>query len=262
MAPLGQKVIFFDLMGTCCDWLSSMLPLLQSCPPHPSLTPPEIKLRHLAIAWREGFFDEIHRRFEQQQPSEDIDITHRRVLDKLLGARGIDRSVWDDRTRAGLVHQWHVQTPWPDVIPALSRLREDREWFLIVLANGTTRLQLDIAQSSGIPFHMLLSSELLGYTKPDPAIYRKAMGLVRVPPENCYMLASHLYDLEAAKGVGMKTIYVHRSTEDVDTHTVELDGKHSYVDYYFDGRPAAHPVQPVPQNNGFLSAVATLTETN
>ncbi|KAF2677056.1 HAD-like protein [Lentithecium fluviatile CBS 122367] len=123
--------------------------------------------------------------------------------------------VWDEDARSQLVHQWHVQTPWPDVIPALRTLREKQNWFLVVLTNGTTRLQLDIAQSSGIPFHKLLSSELLGLTKPDPAIYRKAMELVRIPPENCYMLASHLYDLEAAKAVGMRTIYVHRTTEDV-----------------------------------------------
>ena len=35
----------------------------------------------------------------------------------------------------------------------------------VVLANGSTRLQLDIAKSSDLPFHILLSSELLGKTK-------------------------------------------------------------------------------------------------
>ncbi len=35
----------------------------------------------------------------------------------------------------------------------------------VVLANGTTRLQLDIAKSSGLPFHALFSSQLLGLTK-------------------------------------------------------------------------------------------------
>lgn len=35
----------------------------------------------------------------------------------------------------------------------------------VVLANGTTRLQLDITKSSGLHFHMLFSSQLLGLTK-------------------------------------------------------------------------------------------------
>lgn len=37
--------------------------------------------------------------------------------------------------------------------------------YSVVLANGTTRLQLDIVKSSGIPFHTLFSSQLLQLTK-------------------------------------------------------------------------------------------------
>ncbi|KAJ4292728.1 hypothetical protein N0V90_009391 [Kalmusia sp. IMI 367209] len=256
MSARKQKVIFFDLMGTCCDWLSSLLPVLQVCPPHISLTPGEPKLRELAVAWREGFFHEIHTRFDRGEPAEDIDITHRRVLDRLLTEKGIDLDTWDDSVRGKLVHQWHVQTPWPDVAPALHQLRRDGRWFLVVLANGTARLQLDIARSSDLPFHTLLSSELLGLTKPDPAIYRKAMELVQLPSEDCIMLASHLYDLEAAKDVGMRTIYVHRATEDVDTDVVDLEGKHNYVDLYFDGR-GDHPSD---QGSGFVKVATHLIE--
>ena len=35
----------------------------------------------------------------------------------------------------------------------------------VVLANGSTRLQIDITKSSSLPFHMLFSSELLRQTK-------------------------------------------------------------------------------------------------
>ncbi|KAF2713925.1 (S)-2-haloacid dehalogenase IVA [Pleomassaria siparia CBS 279.74] len=228
--PPRQRAIFFDLMGTCCDWLSSLLPLLKSCPAHSSIDAKEV-----ALAWRAGFFDEIHKRYTRGDPAEDINITHRRVLDRILDMKGIGEDLWSEDIRERLVQQWHMQMPWSDVIPALTKLREDKDttWLLVVLANGTTRLQLDIAASSAIPFHTLFSSELLGLTKPDPAIYRKAMDLVRLPPLACIMLASHLYDLEAAKGVGMRTIYVHRDTEDVgeviDPLTIVPDGKHSHI---------------------------------
>ena len=69
----------------------------------------------------------------------------------------------------------------------------------IVLANGTARLQIDITKSSGLDFDLLLSSELLGLTKPDPAIYHKAIELLGHKPEECLMVAAHAYDLEAAK---------------------------------------------------------------
>ena len=35
----------------------------------------------------------------------------------------------------------------------------------VVLAGGSTRLQIDIVKSSSLPFHMLFSSELLRQTK-------------------------------------------------------------------------------------------------
>lgn len=71
----------------------------------------------------------------------------------------------------------------------------------IVLANGTARLQVDITKSSKLDFDLLLSSELLGLTKPDPAIYHKAMKLLNRKPEECVMVAAHAYDLKAAKEV-------------------------------------------------------------
>lgn len=71
----------------------------------------------------------------------------------------------------------------------------------IVLANGTARLQVDITKSADLSFDMLLSSELLGLTKPDPAIYHKAMDLLKRKPDECVMVAAHGYDLEAAKKV-------------------------------------------------------------
>ena len=46
-----------------------------------------------------------------------------------------------------------------------ARIRAEEGGGRVVLANGSTRLQLDIAKSSSLPFHALLSSELLGKAK-------------------------------------------------------------------------------------------------
>lgn len=48
---------------------------------------------------------------------------------------------------------------------------------------------------------MLLSSELLGLTKPDPAMYHRALELPRLKPDDCVMVAAHAYDLKAAEKV-------------------------------------------------------------
>ncbi|PVH83898.1 haloacid dehalogenase [Cadophora sp. DSE1049] len=217
-------------MGTCCDWHSSILPALQAGPSTPLL--PSSEFPKLATDWRAGFFKEIHARFEAGLPAEDIDVTHRRVLDRLLEEKGIDEAAWEEDMRRELVDRWHVQIGWPDALPGLMKLRV-KYFMYSVLANGTTRLQLDIAKSSGLPFHALFSSQLVGLTKPDPEIYRKVMELMKVEPDECLMVAAHAYDLRAAKKAGMHTTYIQRTTEDLDEDMVAV---RSEVDMFIDGK--------------------------
>lgn len=115
----APKAILFDLIGTCTDWHSSIVPLLTSSPPIPFIPQPEIsklsspedQLSQFALSWREGFFAEIHARFEAGEELEDIDLTHRRFLDRLLEGRGIGLGEygWDEKVRQRLVEGWHAQ---------------------------------------------------------------------------------------------------------------------------------------------------------
>jgi hypothetical protein len=178
------------------DWYSSLLPALASSPDLHLL--PSLELSQLALGWRAGFFNEIHSRFQAGKDAEDIDVTHRRVLDRLLHEKGIDLKTWNEEVRQKLVDQWHKQIG--ESITAVGLQFADFQCFnkvglmlfqgsqdcaknsscktsinpkqvscssktSVVLANGTTRLQLDIVKSSSLPFHMLFSSELLGLTK-------------------------------------------------------------------------------------------------
>ncbi|KAL2038820.1 hypothetical protein N7G274_008578 [Stereocaulon virgatum] len=226
--PSNPKALVFDLIGTCCDWYSSVLLALQAAPPIPAL--PADSLPHLASDWRVGFFKEIDTRRQAGQPLEDIDVTHRRVLNWLLLERGVTPSQWNDSVRNQLVMAWHRQKGWPDVADALERLKQKH--FVVVLANGSTRLQLDIIKSSGLSFHTLFSSQLLGKTKPDAGIYRKALESIQVSPSEAIMIAAHAYDLRAARKVGLSTVYIQRSTEDLTENmtTVRKD-----VDFFIDG---------------------------
>ncbi|EJD45492.1 haloacid dehalogenase [Auricularia subglabra TFB-10046 SS5] len=210
-------------MGTCADWSTSIQGALASSP----AVPGSLSHADLAAAWRAGFFEEIHARFAAGEPQEDIDLTHRRVLDRLLVAHGLD---WSDAERRRLVRAWHQQAAWPDAVVGLTRL--GKRFDVVVLANGTTRLQLDIVRSAGLPFHALFSSQLLGLTKPDRRIYERALELLGVQPAEAVMVAAHAYDLRAAKEVGMRTAYIHRSTEDPHEDIGALRGE---FDYFVDG---------------------------
>lgn len=142
------KAIIFDLMGTCCDWHSSLLPALQASPSLPLL--PASELSKFATDWRAGFFEEIHARFQAGEPAEDIDVTHRRVLDQLLDAKGVDETMWDEDVRRKLVDQWHFQRG-----PALY-------WFLRVVADADKdgRMHYQVFPNSARGFSCMVSVPL------------------------------------------------------------------------------------------------------
>ncbi|KAI2618505.1 HAD-like protein [Hypoxylon sp. NC1633] len=235
------KAVFFDFMGTCLDWHGAVVKGLPA-------TIPEAARSRLALDWREEFFKEIHSRSQQGLPHEDIDTTHRRTLLRILGWKlyreerqhfaGLDGSTSDhaDGGTAAVpsieqaIQSWLKMEAWPDVLPGLIELKKKFvEMELFVLANGTTRLQLDLARSSGLGeiFSRLFSSERLGVYKPAPEAYEKALGLVGVKPVEAVMVAAHAYDLRAARKVGMHTLYIYRWTDDRSEDQVLIREKQS-----------------------------------
>ncbi|WYZ33771.1 hypothetical protein EsH8_I_000047 [Colletotrichum jinshuiense] len=204
----GIKAVFFDFMGTCLDWHTSVVGALPS-------SIPKDEASKFALEWRRQYFIENDQRFRQNLEPEDIDITLVRVLDKILN-QSEHSTHFNPDIQARLIKAWHSQPAWPEVSAAIKSLREDLGLEVFVHANGTTRLQLDLTRSSGLNFNMLFSSQLLGVYKPNPDAYQKALQLVKLQPEEVVLVAAHAYDLRGAQKVGLRTVYVHRWTDDVD----------------------------------------------
>ncbi|KAJ4421308.1 hypothetical protein N0V82_003818 [Gnomoniopsis sp. IMI 355080] len=216
------KAILFDFMGTCLDWHTS---IVASLPPSIS----KEKRSKLALEWRQTYFDYNSARLALRQPPEDIDISHRQTLQLLLSTPEWSslQSNFDSEHIERCIAAWHDQPAWQDVRPMLEKLR-GKGYELFVHANGTTRLQLDLVRSSGLKgcFDLLLSSELLGTIKPAPESYVKCMELLRYKPEECVMVAAHAYDTRGAKKMGMKTVYIHRWTDDIKEDQEALRDEH------------------------------------
>lgn len=225
MANPKIKAVLFDFMGTCLDWHSGTLAAL----------PQSISAKsrsEFALQWRQNYFDSNAARLAARLPPEDIDLTLRRTLDGML-----EEERWTD-VRAGfyalgkeqeeakdkVVRAWHSMPSWPDVKPAIDSLKR-LGFEIFVHANGTTRLQLDLCRSSGLTFDMLFSSELLGVYKPARENYEKVLRLLKLRAEECVLVAAHAYDTRGAKGVGMRTVYVHRWTDDIEEDMEVVKGE-------------------------------------
>ncbi len=201
------KVVFFDFMGTCLDWHSGATKVLP-----PSIA--ENERSKLALEWRHDYFDANSARLAANEPPENIDVTLRKTLDALLEKHPEHKHLFDDRTKHQCVLAWHSMPAWPEVPPAIEQLKA-AGYEVFVFGNGTARLQLVLCKSSGLRFNVLFSSELLGVYKPAPESYRKALQLVNVKPDESVLVAARAYDVRGGKKAGMKTVYVHRWTDDI-----------------------------------------------
>nr|POF19939.1 2-haloalkanoic acid dehalogenase [Quercus suber] len=234
MPPI--KAVFFDFMGTCLDWHSSVTSALPS-----SLS--ASTRSSFALTWRQAYFDENAQRLAISLPPEDFSSTLRKSLDVLLATPEHADLAQHFRTedREALIEAWYAQPAWPDVEPALRHLRDqlDDHATMVVHANGTTRLQIALARSSGLRgmFDGMFSSQMLGLLKPGVESYRKGLEWVGCAAEEAVMVAAHAYDLRGAKAVGMRTIYVYRWTDDVkeDQKAVKKEGFDEYLSHDMSG---------------------------
>ena len=220
MATPKIKSVFFDFMGTCLDWHSGAIKAFPQ-------SIPESERSKLALEWRQDYFDANAASLATGKSPEVIEITLRKTLDALLEKHPVHKDLFDEQTKRRCVAAWHSMPAWPDVPQAIQQLKATGHE-VFVHGNGTVRLQLDLCKSAGLTFDMLFSSELLGIYKPAPESFHKIFQLVNVKPEETVMVAAHAWDVRGAKAVGMKTVYIHRWTDDINEDMGIVRGENDF----------------------------------
>jgi 2-haloacid dehalogenase len=71
----------------------------------------------------------------------------------------------------------------------------------------------DLAKFAGLPWDCILGAELVRHYKPDREVYQSAADILDLKVGEVLMVAAHLSDLGAAKGVGLRTAFVARPLE-------------------------------------------------
>lgn len=211
------KALLFDTFGTTVDWLSSMSAHAQKIGAETCI---DADWEGLVREWRAHYKPAIKPVREGKRPWADFGTLHREELDKIVKQFGAGKLSDADRDR--LTHGWHELKAWPDAPPALHRLK--KHFIIGPLSNGTTRQLVDIAKFAGLPWDVVFGADMFRTYKPAPEMYKGAVGLVGSRPEEILMVAAHNEDLEAEQKQGLRTCFVHRSTEDA-----EVKGKFDFV---------------------------------
>jgi len=201
------KALVFDTFGTVVDWRTSVTQQVQELATRKGLNIDAVKF---ADTWRGGYQPAMNRVRTGELPWTKLDGLHRLILDKLLVDFGIAGRLSESEVDA-LNHAWHRLRPWPDSVSGLTRLK--KKFIIAPLSNGNIALMTDLAKFGGLPWDCILGAELVRHYKPDREVYQSAADFLNLKLDEVMMVAAHLGDLGAAKGVGLRTAFVTRPLE-------------------------------------------------
>ncbi|KAJ7347904.1 HAD-like domain-containing protein [Mycena albidolilacea] len=205
------QALLFDVFGTTVDWHGSLIEELAALGNKYGV---DGDWSAFSKIWRRGYIDHIQEIAQGGTGSLNVDELHRGVLEKMLESPEwkFFGAVLDGEERDNLNNAWHRLRGWPDTTTGLCDLK--KEMIVGALSNGNTRLLIDMAKFTDLPWDFVFSSELFGSFKPDSKVYQGAIRHLSLEPQYCAMVAAHSWDLHGAAGVGMKTIYVKRAAEE------------------------------------------------
>ena len=200
------QTLIFDVFGTLVDWRTSIAREARAAL---AAHAPALDGEAFADAWRARYQPTMEEVRSGAIPFSKLDALHRRNLDHVLRALGLDGV--PEATRAELNLAWHRLDAWPDVGPGLARLRT--RFRLAPCSNGNISLMADLARRNGWHWDAIVGAELARDYKPKPIVYLSAAAAFDCAPEQVLMVAAHSSDLAAAAAVGLRTAFIARPEE-------------------------------------------------
>jgi 2-haloacid dehalogenase len=115
-------------------------------------------------------------------------------------------------TRAALLASYHALDAYPDVEPALSRLKAEGKT-LAILSNGTPQMLADASDHAGIAplLDAVLSVEAVHAYKTDPRVYKMATDRFSVAPREINFVSSNRWDVAGATQFGFAGVWLNRA---------------------------------------------------
>ncbi len=197
------KALTFDVFGTVLDLGSSLRPFITKFLEGKGSG---ISPDHFWQQWR------ARQRIEQYQDTimmlghSGYLETARRAFVYTLRLNGVKSS---NEEVENFMHAWQHLAPFPDVIPALERLKS--RYKLVVLSNGDPHFLDHLVRNRIMwDFENVISATTVGAFKPHPGVYRRAAAILGLEVGQCMMVSANSFDVVGARACGFKGALVNR----------------------------------------------------
>ena len=198
------KAATFDCYGTLIDWEGGAAAFLYDVARRNGDDDPGPGYL-LRRRWEEIQFEHI------QQDYRSYNVVLEESLREWVGERGYRWNVNVGYDFARAMQAWQ---PFPDTIPALTRLREAGIPLAIVSNSESAIMDHTLRQLAPLEFdHVVLADEVRCY-KPDRRPFTRMLDKLSAAPEDVLHVAfGFKYDIGRAKDLGMQTAWINRHRE-------------------------------------------------
>jgi 2-haloacid dehalogenase len=178
------RAVLFDTFGTVVDWRSGIAAAVRAFADRHGLG---LDGEAFADAWRARYQPAMEGIRSGQRPFVSLDVLHRENLDGALRTHDLDPAAFGSAELDILSKAWHFLPPWPDSVEGIARIK--RGYIVGPLSNGNTGLLLDMAKAAGLPWDIILGSDISRAYKPDPEAYRSPAAILGLEPGQVMLAA-------------------------------------------------------------------------
>lgn len=212
------RAVLFDTFGTVVDWRSGIAASVRRFAQRRRIS---LDADAFALEWRSRYLPSMAEILSGDREFVSLDILHRENLVATLEKFGVPAEALPGDEVEALARSWRWLPPWPDSVDGIAAMK--RHVIVGPLSNGNTGLLVEMAKYAGLPWDVVLGSDVGKAYKPDPRAYRTPACFLGLEPGEVMLVAAHSSDLEAARQSGLATGYVARPAEYGPGREPELD---------------------------------------
>jgi len=225
---LPVRGLIFDLIATCTKWQEHVTTAVLAHTPSSIVFASEEEKKGwaLRVGYRalEAFYSVVSECRDTGKPMPGLEV-YGITMRKAMTSFGLKEGEFNEVEVAEMLKLREKAEACEDVAPGLKLLR--KKFVLAGVANGPTSSIITINKRNGLEFDTLFCSDVTKFPKFDPRTYEAVIKSLRAEsnPGELAVVAAHRTELETAKMLGLRTIYVARAEDrdkDIDNQGFDL----------------------------------------
>ena len=216
----GVQAVLFDTFGTVVDWRSGIAAAVAEVADAHAMT---VDPAAFADGWRAKYQPSMEPIRTGRRPFVRLSDLHRENLAATMEEFGLNLAP-DEAEQ--LNQAWQRLPAWPDSVDGLLLLKQ--HYLIGPLSNGDTALLVRMAKHAGLPWDVVIGSDVTRQYKPHPDAYTRAAAILDLPPSAVMLVAAHNHDLAAARQAGLATGFIPRPTEYGPAQSTDLNAEEDW----------------------------------